>query len=123
MCELAGCYGDGNIPLNRVALEHGVSVLFLKKIARVLRQNGLVISREGTGGGYGLARSPDRISLWDIMSSFSKNEEPVFSGKLKSCPIIKNCLPQQVNNVIKNSFRASFSKILLSDLSKKEILK
>ncbi len=61
------------VPLSDIASEHGISQLFLKKIARNLRKAGIIDSKEGVDGGYTLAKDPSSISVLDILKS-----RPVF---------------------------------------------
>jgi len=118
MLELTVNYGNGLIPLSKIAGDHGLSVLFLKKIAGSLKRSGLINSREGISGGYELSRPPERISLWDVVSVFSKNH-PVGQDRetgLTKCPIRQDCLPQKVHMVMDSALQRSFSGITLSDL-------
>jgi Rrf2 family transcriptional regulator, cysteine metabolism repressor len=116
MSELAASYGQGALSLASVSRNHGVSALFLKKIVRSLKSAGLVKSREGINGGYELAKSPEKISLWEIINSFSEKKSEQIFVNYKNCPIIQNCLPQLVHLTIKNAFINSFSDIMLSQI-------
>lgn len=55
------------LSLTSVARELGVSALYLKKLAAPLKKAGLVESREGIRGGYRLKRSPQDISVGEIV--------------------------------------------------------
>ena len=66
---LARRYGRGEvIRLEEMAKEEDVPVSYLAQILGELRNGGLVSSRRGKQGGYLLARSPDSISLFDVIS-------------------------------------------------------
>ena len=54
---------------------------FLRRILALLAQADIVEAREGREGGYGLKRSPDRITLADVFIAI-RSEEPECAGKL-----------------------------------------
>ncbi len=101
------------IPLTSVSRDHGVSLPFLKKIVRSLRIAGLVKSKEGVGGGYTLARNPQSISLWEIVSAMSA-QEPVHTA----CPLNTSCLPQHIRARLTDSIRERLEKISLKEVAR-----
>ena len=113
MGELAGKQGSYPRSLAEVSRRHGVSLPFLKKIVRSLRASGLVQSKEGAGGGYTLARNPESISLWEILSSF----EAVPDRKLKSvvCPLNLLCLPQHIRLTVSQTIQEQLEHISLKE--------
>lgn len=116
MGELANVANDHPVSLVEVSRRHGVSVSFLKKIVRSFRASGLVQSKEGVGGGYMLARKPELISLWEIISSFDATGG---DGKPDNtvCPINKSCLPQHIRAMITESIKQRFEKISLYEVA------
>ncbi|MHB1355848.1 MAG: RrF2 family transcriptional regulator [Anaerolineae bacterium] len=69
MAELARRYGQGPIALNEIASSEGLTLPYLERIAMDLRKAGLVTSTRGAHGGYCLARSPEVISIGDVIRS------------------------------------------------------
>ena len=53
--------------LKIIAEHYGISQPFLMQIFMQLKGAGLVLSVRGAGGGYQLARKPERISIADIV--------------------------------------------------------
>jgi Rrf2 family protein len=51
----------------QVAQAQGIPVNFLENILRDLRRAGIVESRRGQAGGYALARSPEDVSVADVI--------------------------------------------------------
>lgn len=60
---------DGESPIQRqdIALRQDISIHYLEQLLVRMRKAGLVESTRGPGGGYRLARSPDRIRISDII--------------------------------------------------------
>lgn len=111
------------VPLSDIASEHGVSLLFLKKIARSLRQAGIIDSKEGSGGGYTLAKKPSAISVLDILHAVGgEDAELVSSSKNSSriCPLQPNCMPQKIRHFISDAFSTYCSNVSVDQLIKKE---
>ena len=51
----------------RIAAEIGAPQNYLGKLLQTLAREGLVQSQKGLGGGFCLARSPRRISMYDVV--------------------------------------------------------
>jgi Rrf2 family protein len=69
MVELAAA-GEGQdepVKGDRIAEPQAIPVRFLENILAELRHAGLVQSRRGTDGGYWLAKSPDDITIAEIV--------------------------------------------------------
>lgn len=47
----------------------GISKIYLEQVFSLLKRSGLVNSVKGAQGGYQLARSPGRITVYDILSA------------------------------------------------------
>lgn len=111
------------VPLSDIASEHGVSILFLKKIARSLRQAGIIDSKEGAGGGYTLAKEPTAISVLDILHAVGGEDAELVSASKNSsriCPLQPNCMPQKIRHFISDAFSSYCSNISVDQLIKKE---
>ena len=64
------------------------------KVLTILSQSGIVNGSPGPGGGYWLARSPDAVSLYDVVSQFERMEDnvscpfgPEYCGTGPQCPL------------------------------------
>jgi Rrf2 family transcriptional regulator, nitric oxide-sensitive transcriptional repressor len=60
--------GEGAISTAQLAEQVGVPYRFLRKIVFKLAGCGILRSRRGKGGGLSLARSPEKISLFDLLA-------------------------------------------------------
>ncbi|AXH98929.1 Rrf2 family transcriptional regulator [Sporosarcina sp. PTS2304] len=65
--ELGRKYGEGPVPLRKIAEEQNLSEAYLEQLIPPLRNSGLVKSVRGAYGGYKLAKDPSEISAGDII--------------------------------------------------------
>jgi Rrf2 family protein len=65
--ELAVRQGGGPVKAEAIAAEQDIPHKFLEGILGDLRRSGLVTSRRGGNGGYGLGRPAEAISVADII--------------------------------------------------------
>ena len=81
MLELAEHYGSGEpVRIRSIADEHGIPSRFLVQILLQLKGAGFVTSTRGASGGYQLVKSPDEISLGEVMSVIEGADEPITSS-------------------------------------------
>ena len=106
------------IPMKDVAERQGISLKYIERILPVLKENGLIDSVHGKGGGYKLTREPDQYTLWEILRLTEGDLAPVACLKdgAPSCYKAAECrtLP-----VWKNYYKMTvdyFSGITLADL-------
>jgi Rrf2 family protein len=66
-CELAALEDRGRAKGDALATAQAIPVKFLENILAEMRRAGIVASQRGADGGYWLARSPDTISVADII--------------------------------------------------------
>jgi Rrf2 family cysteine metabolism transcriptional repressor len=77
MLELAANYRQPQpIRLKVIADAHGIPQRFLVQILLQLKGTGLVASSRGAAGGYQLARSPEQISLAEVINAIDRAPEP-----------------------------------------------
>jgi Rrf2 family protein len=68
--ELAAHYHRGPLPARQIAQQGGLPEPFVKKLLQQLTAARLVRALRGRRGGYALARSPQDISLHEILKAF-----------------------------------------------------
>ncbi len=59
----------GPVSLAAISERHQISLSYLEQLFSKLRQQGLVESTRGPGGGYALARQADNITMADIVAA------------------------------------------------------
>ena len=77
MTELAKAYGRGPVSLSEVGRVEYLPVAYLEQLAGQLRRAGLLESTRGAHGGYALARSPEVISVLDVLEVVEGEVAPV----------------------------------------------
>ena len=71
-------HADGAlIPMKEVAVRLGISLKYIERIMPALRNSGLIESTHGIGGGYRLAKPPETVTLWEILSLAEGDLAPV----------------------------------------------
>lgn len=74
--ELAARYGDPKpVRLAEIADKHGIPQRFLVQILLDLKRAGFIASTRGAAGGYALAKSPEEITLFDILEVIDPTEQ------------------------------------------------
>jgi len=84
-----------SVGIKDLATYQGVSESYLSKVYTKLRKSGLVRSIPGVNGGYELARSPEKITFWDIVEAV-EGTSPLFQCveiRQKELLLDKNNLP------------------------------
>ncbi len=106
--------------LKDIGNTHGISFAFLKKVTRFLKQAGLVISKEGIGGGYTLAKPADQISIFSLLQALESQKMiiNVQLHKSRTCPIHPNCLPNRIRGQIETTFLNYCNNVTLDQLIK-----
>jgi Rrf2 family protein len=60
---LASKYGEGPVLIADIAEKKHIPIKFLESILLLLKQNNILESKKGKGGGYYLSTSPKKISI------------------------------------------------------------
>jgi Rrf2 family protein len=74
-------HGPGPMTAQDVAKAAHIPPHYASKILEDLAEAGLLVSRRGPGGGYGLARPPDRIDLLSVINAV----DPI--KRIQRCPL------------------------------------
>jgi len=76
--ELAKRQGQGPIKINEIAQAQKIPTRFLEIILNQLKHGGLLESKRGFYGGYTLIRSPDEITVGEIMRLMDESSESLY---------------------------------------------
>ncbi len=77
MVHLAVHYGQGPLPVRKIAEKMDVSAKYLDHLMTALRMAGLIRSIRKAHGGYILARSPKEIRLSEVVKVLEGSVAPV----------------------------------------------
>ncbi len=118
---LAAQYGNGPVLIADIAEKKRIPLKFLESILLLLKQNGILDSKKGKGGGYYLARHPKKTSLAAV---FRIVEGPIammpcvslnFYSKCDDCDE-NNCALRKVMTMTRDANLKILEKRTLVDL-------
>ena len=69
--------GKDSFLIAEIAQAEGIPKKFLEAILLTLKNNGILSSRKGPGGGYSLAKSPSVLTVGSVVRSFEGDLAPV----------------------------------------------
>ncbi len=69
MKHLAMREGGGTSSAREIAEEYNIPVELMAKVLQRLARRGLLVSQQGTRGGYHLAKGPESISVADVIQA------------------------------------------------------
>jgi len=74
----------------------GISLSYLEQLFAKLRKSGLVVGVRGPGGGYRLSRSPNEISIAQVISSIDENVQPQQEHSELAIQFDDRCITHQI---------------------------
>ncbi len=118
--------GEGeSLTIPEIGRAEALSIAYVAKLMRVLRQGEFVKSVRGQTGGYRLARSPENISVGEVLSALGgRLFEPgfcdEFSGLKRVCTHSVDCSIRSLWGAVQSAIDAVLAGITLKDLLQKE---
>lgn len=111
---------DGPTSVRDIAERTGLPQPYLEQILLALKGAGLVRSKRGVGGGYVLARSPEEITLAEIVSAV---DGPIVAGdfgephKDGACDHEGQCVLLAVWQALGDHMRRELEEFTLADIA------
>ncbi|MFA7663148.1 MAG: Rrf2 family transcriptional regulator [Patescibacteria group bacterium] len=105
--------------LTQIAKDENISRAYLEKIFIKLKQAGLVDVKQGSTGGYKLAKPANKITVFDIFTVLEKQVLGIKCLTTHNCPMKNNCLTYNVWGKVENSIYQTLKSISLKSLLKK----
>jgi Rrf2 family protein len=93
--QLAKSQSTSPVPCSQLAAEGDMPERFLLQILRVLVTHGILRSTRGVDGGYALTRSPDNVSLLEVIEAID--------GRMDNGEVIGQGLPEISQNKLHNA--------------------
>ena len=114
-------HGHGEpIPISNVAVRQEISQPYLEHLFGKLRKAGLVKSTRGPGGGYLLAKPPDKISVKEVFIAAEESITPVqcvaIDGNNSACSKVDHCLSLLLWRKLAKSIMETLDSITLAEL-------
>jgi Rrf2 family protein len=89
--DLAEHANEGFITLKAVADRQGISKKYLEQIVSSLNKGNILLANRGFSGGYKLAKSPDKLTVGEILRLTEGNMAPVACVSGAPCDRAANC--------------------------------
>lgn len=119
MIYMAGKHPHPVVSKREICKSEGITPAFLTKILQPLIHNGLVTSKRGVAGGFRLARDPDKITLWDVMTAV---EEPLALNVCltheNECDRVNYCPVHEMWVEVRGNMERIFSRKSLAELAR-----
>lgn len=103
------------IPCSQLAREGSMPERFLLQILRKLVKRGLLQSTCGVAGGYYLSRSPQQISLRDIVEAFDSSLDITLPALDCMSPTVRTRVVQTLQ-AVSQAARAELQKLTVAEL-------
>ncbi|MBD3208637.1 MAG: Rrf2 family transcriptional regulator [Candidatus Nealsonbacteria bacterium] len=123
MIHLAECFKEGEkiCPLKEISDDRHIPFDYSEKILSRLQEKGLVEAKRGAQGGYFLARSPEKITVGEIISSLENTTTIVKclspeKSEEEECPRKGECKTVNVWRNIQKALNSTLNSITLADL-------
>jgi Rrf2 family protein len=95
--RIAEGHGGPPVSIATIAEEQEISAKYLEQVIGPLRKAGLVTSQKGVKGGYTLADTPDRITLWQVITALDSHPHLVECvDDPSSCSRVDCCITYEV---------------------------
>jgi Rrf2 family protein len=121
--ELAKHRGKGPTKISDIADAQSIPVRFLEVILNKLKGSGLIDAKRGFYGGYYLTRSPEQITVADIMSFMYGPVKPALCAacvaKVK-CPFGHRCAFSAMWNRVNRAILQVYNETTIQDLLDKD---
>jgi Rrf2 family iron-sulfur cluster assembly transcriptional regulator len=116
MLDLALNETQGPIRLAAISERQGISLSYLEQLFAHLRRHDLVRSVRGPGGGYGLKRAADLISVAEVIAAVNEDTDATRCGGKGDCQEGDTCLTHHLWMDLSDQIRDFLSDITLADL-------
>ncbi|WIO75238.1 Fe-S cluster assembly transcriptional regulator IscR [Porticoccaceae bacterium LTM1] len=117
MLDLALHGQEGPISLADISRRQGISLSYLEQLFAKLRQNGLVCSVRGPGGGYRLSRPDSEIDVAVIIDAVNESVDATNCSGGGNCQEGEICLTHNLWQDLSDQIYQFLSGISLADLT------
>ncbi len=118
LAQIADCNAAGKLARgSEIAHKQEISEGYIEQLMIPLKKNGLVSTVRGCNGGYKLKRSPEDLTVLEIIEIFDGHLRLVLcEDKKLQCPRKNICPSSYVWEKLSSTLRAEAEKITLKDI-------
>lgn len=116
MLDLALREAGGPVTLAGISERQGISLSYLEQLFGKLRRSSLVDSVRGPGGGYTLARTPEDISVADIIVAVDEPVDATQCGGRENCHDNHRCMTHELWTNLNATIFDYLSRVTLAEL-------
>ncbi|MBC7190175.1 RrF2 family transcriptional regulator [Candidatus Aerophobetes bacterium] len=119
MFELARSYGSYPVSVKEISERQEIPLSYLEQILNKLHKAKLVRSVRGPGGGFLLARRPEKIKIIDIIDALGESIGPVFcvdNSRKKNCKNMESCVVRLLWRKVNKKIKEVLEETTLRDL-------
>ncbi|MDY2841229.1 MAG: Rrf2 family transcriptional regulator [Candidatus Borkfalkiaceae bacterium] len=123
LTDLAEHNGDNYIPLKDIVARQEISQKYLESIMADMTKSGFLDGQHGKGGGYKLKRSPDEITVFEVLQTTEGDMAPIacLSAAAKPCARAAECRTLPMWEKFYEITRDYFSGITIADLAQTDL--
>jgi Rrf2 family protein len=121
--DLALHNAQGPINLADIARRQDISLTYLEQLFTKLRQNGLVESARGPGGGYRLKKPAGDISVAEVIDAVDEPVDATRCGGRYNCQGQLRCLTHDLWEELSNQISVFLNGITLGELVQRNNVK
>ena len=115
--DLAMRQGNGPIALAEISARQHISLSYLEQLFGKLRRRELVASTRGPGGGYTLARDPQKITVAEVIVAVDEPLDTTQCGGQENCRDDQaKCLTHDLWEGLNDHILSYLGRISLADL-------
>ncbi|HXW84060.1 MAG TPA: Rrf2 family transcriptional regulator [Candidatus Binataceae bacterium] len=122
---LAKEYGQGPVLISDVARREGIPQKFLEIILLELKNDGLLQSKKGKGGGYFLGRAPEQVSVGHVLRVLDGPLAPIpcvsktAYARCRECRDERTCAIRMVMKEVRDATSQILDSATLADMLKR----
>ena len=121
LVELALHPGDPSVSSHEVGARQQISPKYVGQLLAQLRASGLVRSVRGQGGGFQLARPPQKVTLLDVVQAFEGSLAPVpCVDDPSTCSRSARCAARDLWCELKEAAEKPLRRTTLADLARRQ---
>ena len=125
LLELTLVHGKATLQRHEIAARQHIPVEFLEQILLALKRAGLLSSRRGMRGGYGLLKSPEEVTLGQVIRVLDGPLAPIGCvsktayQKCRDCPYTDKprCTVQHVMGAVRDAIADILDHYTLADFA------